>query len=555
MLTTLSTRTFLLAAAVTLIGMGLLAWVLVRMHTVDLEKEAMRGASQLSDTLRRSTRYSMLNNRKEDVYEIVDAVGAQPGIEHIRIYNKGGKITFSTAPNERGVAVDMDAEACTYCHAGDSEHTSPTVESERPHVFKGEEGHRVLSLTMPIYNEAGCASAMCHAPPDEKSVLGVIEIQTSLARIDQVVQSRKQRFLFLTYFLMLLIASACGVFIWRFVHVPVKALIQGTRHFAKGNLDYRISVRSKTEIGQLAKAFNHMARDLSKAQMDLTDWAQTLEQRVEEKTQTLKQAQAKLLQNEKMASLGSLSAVVAHEINNPLSGVLIYTKLVRKMISNDTDPKQKESIAEYLEAMESETARCGKIVSNLLAFSRQSVTAVEETDINQLLKKILFLIDHKLKLQGIVLIKAFCADTPNVNCEPDQIQQAFLAVLINAIESMSDGGKLTVETHILTEGSPEERWIEVSISDTGTGIAEDVLPLLFEPFFTTKENKKGVGLGLSVVYGIIKRHHGRVDVKSEPGSGTTILMALPEKAEIEQDILDAESENPILRSMAEAQEK
>jgi len=541
MFSTLSVRMFVLAAVVTLAGMGFLAWMMVRMHSVDLEQEAVQGALRISDTLRRSTRYSMLKNRKEDVAEIVHEVGAQPGIEQIRIFNKDGRIVFSTNSDERGNTVDKEAQACTRCHSGNSKPRSKVTGKDLTRIFQSADGHRVLGLITPIYNEASCSRVGCHDAPPKQSVLGVLDVQVSLQRIDQALQSRNQQFLLLTYFLMLGIATTAGVFIWLFVHIPVKALIRGTRQISHGNFKYRISIKSKTEIGHLAKSFNRMAEDLAQAHKERLEWTQTLEQRVDQKTKTLRQAQARLLQSEKLASLGSLSAVVAHEINNPLSGVLTYTKLVRRMLGDSHGIDKAKEIRKYLEAMESETSRCGRIVSNLLAFSRQSEIDVAETDLNAIVEKTLFLIGHKLELQGITLTKELGPDMPKVTCDADQIQQAVFAILINAVEAMADGGELMVTTRRVEGGNGEGPWVEVTVSDTGTGIPEEVMPRLFEPFFTTKENKRGVGLGLSVVYGIVKRHRGRVDVKSEVGRGTTFVMAIPVKAEIAQETLDPET--------------
>ncbi len=529
MLWTLSARLFLLIAVVTLAGLGLLAWFVVEIHTSHLEEEVVRGALGLSDTLRRSTRYSMLKNRKEDVYEIVRTVGAQPGIEQIRIFNKEGRIMYSTNLNERGEAVDKQAEACTRCHHGDQP-VSRLDGRELTRIFTSSDKHRVLGLITPVYNEPSCVGASCHATPDEQQVLGVLDVQISLAGIDNALAEQDRQFLFLTYGLMLVIASTCGLFVWRFVHIPVKTLIRSTEEIARGNLNHRIPVHSRTEIGRLANAFNQMAEELDRARRQLTHWARTLEQRVEEKTSSLKQAQAKLVQSEKMASLGALSASVAHEINNPLSGVLTYSRLVRKIMGqHGPDPARVPTLLKYLVTLEEEVTRCGKIVSNLLEFSRQSTMAVDSTNLNSILEKTLFLVEHKLELQNIRASREFASSLPNVVCDKDQIQQALLAVLINAIEAMPHGGELTVSSR----PGKEPEWVEVEISDTGVGIPQDILPHLFEPFFTTKQDKKGVGLGLSVVYGIIKRHNGRIDVISEAGRGTRFTIALPEKTNVD----------------------
>jgi len=537
MVSTLSARLFLLIAAVTLAGLVLLSHIVVGMHTQHLEEQVIHNALRLSDTLRRSMRYSMLKNQKDAVYQAIQTVGEQPGIDRIRIFNKEGRIMFSTNPGERGETVDKKAEACTSCHT--TEQPIPRLDGRKlTRIFEAKDGHRVLGLITPVYNEKSCSAAGCHPGAGEQQVLGVFDVQTSLAGIDRALQDQNRRFLLLTYLLMLVIALTCGLFVWWFVHVPVQTLIRGTERLAAGELDFRIQTRSRTEIGRLASSLNQMAEELERAQRQLTDWTHTLEQRVDERTRSLRQAQTQLVHNEKMASLGALSAVVAHEVNNPLSGVLTYAKLVRKMMGdNGPDPKRLPEIIKYLKTIETETARCGSIVKNLLEFSRQSGLIASEVNLNELLSKTLFLIGHKLELQEVRLAKDLSPTIPTILCDADQIQQALLAILINAVEAMPDGGELRVSTRAVEPEAQGDSWVEVTVADNGVGIPEEVIPRLFEPFFTTKQDKKGVGLGLSVVYGIVKRHQGRLDVKSEPGKGTTFVIALPQHAEIQQDVL------------------
>jgi len=533
---TLSTRIFALIAAIALGGLGLLSWGVTEFHTASLEHEVIQGALRLSDMLQRGIRGCMLENRKENVYQTMRGVGTQPGIERLRLLNKGGLITFSSNDTESGQTVDMQAEACTRCHSK-AEPTTHPDESELTRIFTSRQGHRIIGLITPIYNESSCARPGCHVSPEEKRVLGVIDMQLSLAEIDRTIAQRNNHFLYLTYLLILGIAFTSGLFVWRFVHRPVQDLIHGTERIRTGHLDYRIPLQSRTEIGRLADSFNQMAAELGQAQQQLSDWTHTLEQRVAEKTRTLQQAQARLVHNEKMASLGALAAVVAHEINNPLSGVLTYTKLVRKMMGdNRPEPSRLESIRKYLEAMETETARCGNIVKNLLEFSRQSGVVTGEADVNDILERTLFLIAHKLELLNIHLSRELAADLPRLSGDADQIQQAMLAILINAMEAMPEGGELKVSTHLVQEAG--ERRAQIEIGDTGAGIPEEVIDRLFEPFFTTKQDKKGVGLGLSVVYGIVRRHSGTIDVQSEVGRGTTFLISLPEHGQVEQELLN-----------------
>jgi len=517
----LSIRIFALILAIALFGLGGLAWFEVKNHTEHLEEESIRGAQRLSDTIRRSTRSSMLNNRKEDVYEIIQNVAAQPGIERIRIFKRNGHILYSTDTNEDGEFVKVEEEACLSCHTSDSPPKNGNSCRARTRIFSTPDNNRVLGLITPIYNEPNCTGTQCHATVEEENILGVLDVHLSLADIDNSLVEQNRDFLLITYILMLSIATICGLFVWRFVHVPVKTLINGTSELAKGNLTHRIPIRSKTEIGRLGESFNQMTNELALAQQQLTDWTHTLEQRVEEKTQILKQAQSKLIQNEKMASLGTLSAAVAHEINNPLSGVLTYTRLLRKLLADTPPPERLDDMRNYLDIIATEVARCGKIVSNLLDFSRQSNLRIAPADLNEIIERALFLIGHKLKLQNIQLHPDLYPDLPHITCDADQIQQVLLALLLNAIEAMPDGGQITVTTRQIDDT------IRLSITDTGLGIPQSQIAHIFEPFFTTKSELNGVGLGLAVVYGIINRHTGHIDVESEEGRGTTFEITLP----------------------------
>ncbi len=534
MFSTLSARLFALIAAIALLGLGGLAWVEVKSHTRHLEDETIRGALRLSDTIRRSTRSSMLKNQKDDVYDIIQNVAAQPGIERIRLFKKDGRILYSSLTDEKGIFLDIHAEACVNCHTGKQPPENTDGCRERTRIITAPDGHRVLGLITPVYNEPTCTGATCHATVESEPVLGVLDVQLSLKYIDDSLILQNRNFLLFTYLFMLGIALTGGLFVWRFVHIPVRALIRGTEQLSRGNLDHRLNMQSDTEMGRLATGFNQMAGELELARQQLTDWARTLEQRVEEKTNILKQAQVKLIQNEKMASLGTLSAAVAHEINNPLSGVLTYTRLLRKLLNRDVPPPERiPDMRKYLEVIADEITRCGKIVSNLLEFSRQSNMRVAPTNINTIVERTLFLIGHKLELQNIQLQRNLHTALPEITCDADQIQQALLALLINAIEAMPNGGILTIATQ--PETVSQEEGIILTLSDTGYGISMSHIPRVFEPFFTTKQDQKGVGLGLSLVYGIVKRHGGRINVQSEEGQGTTFKITLPRQTKIAEN--------------------
>jgi len=251
----------------------------------------------------------------------------------------------------------------------------------------------------------------------------------------------------------------------------------------------------------------------------------TMHQNIKKAYQDLKEIQEQIVWTEKLASLGKLAATIAHEINNPLAGVLNYIRLIIKQLARNQFSHEKlEDISRYLKIMESETARCTEIVKDLLAFARRTKITMESNSIENIINKTLNLFSRELEMKELQLIKNISPDLPKVKCDFKQIQQVLLNLLYNASESMPNGGTLTITANKANEA---KTFLEVAVSDTGCGISETDMENIFEPFFTTKEEGKGVGLGLSVVYGIIAKHHGTITVESEPGRGSTFKVRLP----------------------------
>jgi two-component system NtrC family sensor kinase len=305
---------------------------------------------------------------------------------------------------------------------------------------------------------------------------------------------------------------------------PLRDMVVATEKIAQGDLSHEMKVQSRDEIGHLALSFNQMVKNLKNAHQELKEWGKTLEKRVAERTEELRKAQYQLIQSEKLASLGKLAAVVAHEINNPLAGVLTYIKLLLRIMKREPFPLDRiTEMGNYLSMMDTEMGRVTRIVKDLLTFSRQSKPEIENANINNILEKSLSLLENKLKLQNIKLHSMLDSTLPLVPCDFSQIQQTLMNIIINGAEAMPQGGELTVKSCHL----PEEGFVKIEISDTGTGISEEHITKIFDPFFSTKESGKGVGLGLSIVYGIINEHKGSIVVRSKLGKGATFVVKLP----------------------------
>jgi len=326
----------------------------------------------------------------------------------------------------------------------------------------------------------------------------------------------------------LLIAALTWLLVWQVVARPVKVLRQATEHLAQGDLGYQISVESHDEIGELASSFNAMSSQLKAEHSENVAWTHTLEERVDQKTRELKRAHEHALHTEKMASIGKMAAVLAHEINNPLSGILTYAKLLRKWINNDDAGKSRQrDISDSLDLIAAESRRCGDLVKNLLTFSRTTPINLQSTNLNGVIQQALRLIQHQLDLTNVQVQLQLEPDLANVICDGAQIEQVLLALMMNALDAMPQGGNLWVST----AQDAEANLVRIVVRDDGTGISPEILPRLFEPFLTTKETGKGVGLGLAISRSILERHRGNIEVQSELGRGTTFTITLPYEAD------------------------
>jgi signal transduction histidine kinase len=293
------------------------------------------------------------------------------------------------------------------------------------------------------------------------------------------------------------------------------------------DLDRPVQVKDGSdEISRLSQAFEGMRGSLKAARDEILQFTQTLETKVEVRSRQLHAAQQKLQHNDRLASLGQLAASVAHEINNPISGVLNLSMLMQRIVKDDGIPAGRTpEIRRYLTQITNETTRVGRIVSDLLSFSRRGTPHRSAADLNRLIRTTCSLVDHKLKLANVALELDLGADLPQVLCDGGQIQQVVLNLVLNASESMQPHGAGTVT--VATKRGEDGKSVRMLVRDTGEGIAPEALPRIFDPFFTTKPEGKGVGLGLAVSYGIVQAHGGEIEVKSEPGKGTEFTVILP----------------------------
>ncbi len=528
----LSTKLTLCLIGAMIVTFSALGYKIIRLHRENLEEATYAAGDRITETVKRSTRYGMLNNRSDEIDQIVTSIGSQTGIEKISIFNKAGEIKSSTNGAELFTRVKKTDEACRPCHVRDSAGAELSAviphqlsRQERTRIFIDAKGHRTLSVINPIDNEPACANSGCHAHAPDTKVLGMINVRMSLDTVDAAISASRRQMLISLAGAVMLLSALFATLIWIMVHKPVGKLIAGTNHVAAGDLEYKIRIRSRDEVGELAHSFNRMIGELQRANVEIKEWNRTLEQRVEKKSVELQQAHEHVLRVEKLASIGKLAAIVAHEINNPLAGILVYARLVLKRLSrNGNHVAVDDETKKNIETIASESERCGEIVKGLLQFSRQTKPNVKPNDLNAIINESLRLVRHKIDLSGAAAIADCDARLGPIECDEQQIKQALVALLINACEAVLPGeGVITISSRYIRESHAAE----IRIADNGVGMEEETRQCIFEPFFTTKEQGKGVGLGLAVVYGIVTAHGGQIEVQSLPGQGTTFVMRLP----------------------------
>jgi len=507
-------------------AMGVFIALVIQYQRAQLIAQASEHVAQVSQVISRSTRFAMLQNRPAYVDRILHDVVNQAGIDRVRIFNKDGRIIHSTYPPEIGVTVDRQAEACYHCHQSEKP-LARIPQDKRSRVFSSTNGQHLLANMEVIRNEPSCYNAACHQHPRAQSVLGVLDVVYSLDNMDRTLRTNAFALAALALGFVLLASLGIGILVHRLVYVPLRDLGHGARRLAAGDLDHEIPVRSADELGQLSTSFNSMTAALRESQEERNTWARTLEQKVAQRTKELRVAQAEAARGEKLASVGLLASGIAHELNNPLTGVLTFSTLLRKKMP-DGSPD-----AEDLDLVIQETKRCAAIIRRLLDFAREKKPEKKFHDINEIIEETERLIERPAHLRDIEIRKELDRSLPPVWVDADQIKQVMMNMMVNAQQAIDKKGTITVRTGIAAEpkrtdpGAPPVRMVEIAVIDTGCGISEKNLERIFDPFFTSKEVGKGTGLGLSVSHGIVRAHGGLIEVESEEGEGSTFRVFLP----------------------------
>jgi len=471
---------------------------------------------------------SMLENDRTTLQSTLDVINTMTGIDDVNVYDSDNNLAYSSISNDTANHSDPD---CKSCHNDITNMFSATEKSVRIIDISSEcsmnhnnNNSRHLLIRSPILNKASCYTSSCHAHKQSEAVLGSLLIKFPLKGLDNALDKSRKDYILLAALITVLLVTFLIFLTRKKIKNPLNALIAASEAVTHGDKSTRLEIKPNqlSDMRMVSVAFNDMLDNIQKANLELQNWSNQLEYKVQKKTEELGQAQNEMINIERIASLGRLSLSVAHEINNPLSGILVYAKLINKQLQNQSfDPEKKQAIMKHLGFIISEAMRCGDIVKGLLDFSRKDQNDFEPRHLHEVLHDTYDLMNHSMKVANVDFLSDLSAKTDLIFCSPNQIKQVCVAILMNAMEAIQENGEVLLRTI-----NPDEEHIRIEITDNGTGISEENIPHIFEPFFSTKEKTNGIGLGLAIAHGIIQNHKGKIDVRSERGKGTTISISL-----------------------------
>ena len=510
----------IIATGLLIVIVSLIFWyATLKKQEKDIMSIALKYGESFVEFTKQSTRHSMLYYHPDETQRVLETLSTPSGVLRVRIYGHQGEILYCSNKKSVGTIIDKTSVACTACHQNPGKSGALVSEPKKWTVYKTDKGSTAMKVISQIPNETDCFTGSCHVHKENQQILGFVEADLSLALLDEALFKQGLALTAYVIIFVLAVSMFLGIINYKIVTHPVQQLTEAMEHVANGDLNYSVPIKSNDEIGMLGSAFNAMIKDLKTARDQREKWTQTLEEEIAKKTEEIQKTHANLVQTEKLASLGRMAAGVAHEINNPLTGVVTFAHLLKKQFA----PESTE--AQDLDIIIEQAERCSKIIKNLLTFARATPTEKGKVSINDVLSRTIFMVQNQEKFHHIKF---------NINLEntqfiivgdSSQFQQIFLNMFINAADAMGGRGNITVATHTVKEDGKSS--VEIEFTDEGTGIKEEDMAKLFEPFFTTKPVGKGTGLGLSVSHGIVKHFGGTITVKSEVGKGTSFFVRLP----------------------------
>ena len=515
-------KIFIIVAASILVGFAAFSIFTLRHQQKIYMEDLLFNAQSVAETIINSLEHDMMANDTGGISSTLQTIARQDTIQSLRIYSHAGWVWASSLSQEEGVVqfTRPESRQCSGCHQG-GVRADPNRNFLTYNVDSVDKC--MMNVIVPIPNRPSCSTASCHVHDTESPMLGFLNLSVCRKRVQASLRDSQILIVVVSLLLVILVPGLIMLTITRYVVRPLDNLVEGTVRVARGELDVNLPVHSKDEIGKLAISFNRMVEQVQQFQKELRTMNENLERRVEQKAEKLKVAQRQIIQTEKMSSLGRLAAVIAHEINNPISGLVVFINLLQQPLDRETlSEDDRNKMIKRLGLMESEAKRCGKIVSELLAFSHEEKKMVR-CSMQEIVGRTVSIMQLRTRDRNVDIAVHIAEDIPQLVCDPGKIQQVIMNLLQNAAEAMPEGG----EVRITGRRQVEPEAVILEVKDNGIGIPASHLPHVFEPFYSSKDHGQSVGIGLFVVYGVVEQHNGTIHVESREGEGTTFTITLP----------------------------
>lgn len=496
-----------------IISIGIMVIKVSERNMIDMKMGSGRATIALFRALLDDVHFRKGRLRTDLLQIFIEDFSANSGASEVSVVDGNRKILVSTGSLRTGTIYDdPKLEDCMTRHLTLTEATK----SETALLFRR---YRNVSIYTPLRSG------------------GAVKVVFPLTEVNNLLQRTTWLMLFFLSFDLLLLFLFGSYLLTRRIVTPIKKFAEAAENIAEGDLSERVEYEGENEIGQLAQSFNVMADNLGEHVGYL-----------QRANRDLGQARQELIRSEKLASVGRLAAGVAHEVGNPLGAILGYLDMLLKGVDD-------ESVrADFIKRIEKEVKKIDLTIRELLDYSRSSNIEVRAVDVNKVVKDAMSLVSHQKDFENLDLQMDLSDDLSLVMADENQLQQVMINIVLNAIDAMPEGGTLKVETKEIetvdyvpglpkrrkgdqetgefrivkgNDGESRGKKVKISVTDTGRGIDEEDLEKIFDPFFTTKDPGKGTGLGLSLSQGIVEAFHGRISVKSERGTGTTLSILLP----------------------------
>ncbi|KJR40559.1 integral membrane sensor signal transduction histidine kinase [Candidatus Magnetoovum chiemensis] len=498
-----------------------------RIDKTSFENTVLETMSYL-EIIKEALIFNMMNRHSEIIQTRVDNINTFQNLPALTLISHSGEIKFSSDITRLNKKITRgSSQICNECHIKKGNSIVDFKSKPRNWFIEEDNNERYLKAFIPIKNQLQCYTAECHVHKKENGILGVLESEKSLYYIDTLKRERNIDALIIGTICFALIVIIISLYVSKLINRPLTMLSQGFNGLKEGYYGYILNIKTKDEMGALVEDFNTMIETIKRSSGNINEKMQMLEQEsnhlkqeIIRKEEDLKRSSQQYIHTEKLASLGRMSASIAHEINSPLTGILTFAHL----ILNRT-PRYNETDRNDLQIIINQAERCSNLITVILGYSRAFSSNTLEMSVNKTILNMLYLIRSQKKYASISVRDSLDQTLPLIQGDSSQIEQVFTNLFINAADAMDNKGTIIIKTRKIQKNNKD--YIEIEFEDTGPGIPKDSIDKIFEPFFTTKPDGKGTGLGLAVTKGIIEKLEGTITVVSETGKGAKFVIHLP----------------------------